>query len=1335
MIILKSLIGRFSFWSLACYFLVPGMLFLCLPGFTQSSPGSQALLMGVVTNGATGTPIVGARVVVNGKSAWSTSGGIYSLAVTPAGSFPVACTKPGYENYTSAPILFQPGVTSMLNMALLENTTPPATVSAMLDTIQQKVAVSWLPPSGGYEILYDDGIQDNFTVWSSQGNMNALKFTPAGYPVKVTGGSIHIGAPGNYPAGSNPLVPFQVRIYDASGPGGAPGNSLAGPFEIVPAAFGWVEFNLPSPVIIGNGSWFIAMVQGGNTPNAAGIAIDETTPQFRSYSRFVTGGGPWFPAGGNFMIRARCEGPGGPMFVSDAPQPASLYHVYRLRQGEEQNPQVWTFLGAATTLAMPDTSWSALPCGPYRWGVKAQYPGNRWSPAAFSNILGKCWTAPVTIQLIASCETTGSAGASMRLVNQAYPDTAYSAIFDSTGLVSLPAVWKGSYLLTVVKFGYDTLKQTVPVVGTVSLNLNLLQVRVPPVNLEVSDSSLMARWDVPRYEKHLFSEQWTSGSFTTNNWTREGGANWTISSAIGNPAPSAEFNGTPQVMNYNQSLISRTIAGERSTLLKLKYDLFLDNAGTTTMNQMAVELWDGVGWNLLENYNNNAGSFPWISGEIDISAYTDANFKIRFRAYGGDSFDINNWNIDNIAVVASEPAQQQANCILGYYFYLGNAIIGYTTKTAFPIPGNMVQFGQTYNACVRALYGSGYSDYTCTSFTSRFLYPARNITGYPIENVAYFAWEKPVEINDTATLTPAGLAGYNVYRGDSLIAQISDPDSLSVYDTGLEPGIYLYGVTAIYDLTSYGFPGQMGESLPDGPLNIVISYGIQIPFLESWNQGIFNYNDWRFEPSQGNWVMDTYEGLPQPAAKFKWQPPQVNYSFALESPPFNGVPFGCAAIWLDFDLKLDDRNATGKEKMIVEAWYNNEWHKKAEIKNSGSLPWTNYHIDISPVRGKGFRVRFRAAGQNSSDILNWYIDNIYVYPVCYPATQLSAATIGNTVSLTWSPPACYGGNLLNEGFESAVFPPPEWTRQVTNGTATWSHISGASPLGAHSGNFSAGLNWDYNHQDEWLIAEDVYVNGDLTFWSYAFQGSLHQDHYYVKVSPDQGATWDVLLDLSALPPYPGAAGVNAWNTPYRVDLSMYEGETVDIAWHAVDGDGNGLWYPWAIDDCTIGADDGFNMGSVDLPVPLVGYDIYRKSPGSGAFVKINTDVVNDTTWLDPSLPLGQYRYFVQSRFSECANATNSDTVMVDIITGIESLDANQISIYPNPASGYVTITSHDELGRVELYDTSGSLKGTWISDTPHSLTIDTHALPDGLYLISLHIGPVQKSFKVILLRK
>ena len=79
----------------------------------------------------------------------------------------------------------------------------------------------------------------------------------------------------------------------------------------------------------------------------------------------------------------------------------------------------------------------------------------------------------------------------------------------------------------------------------------------------------------------------------------------------------------------------------------------------------------------------------------------------------------------------------------------------------------------------------------------------------------------------------------------------------------------------------------------------------------------------------------------------------------------------------------------------------------------------------------------------------------------------------------------------------------------------------SAPPGAHGGNWSACVTWDYNHQDEWLIAGDIFVDGDLTFWSHAFQGSLHQDHYYVKASADGGVTWDVLLDLSAMPPYPG----------------------------------------------------------------------------------------------------------------------------------------------------------------------------------------------------------------------
>ncbi|MEI6436662.1 MAG: choice-of-anchor J domain-containing protein, partial [Bacteroidota bacterium] len=1203
--------------------------------------------------------------------------GVYSLSVTTAGTFPVTCNKVGFQTFTSAPVSFQPGITSVINIGLLENLNPPVAAQAIFDSASQLVSVSWSPPAGDYELLYDDGIQDNFTVWSYQGNMNAVKFTPTGYPANVTGGSVNIGAQANYPPGSNPLVAFQIQIFDAAGAGGTPGNSLAGPFTVIPTAFGWVEFNFPDTVSLNNGSFYIVMIQGGSAPDAAGIAIDETSAQFRSFSRFVTGGSPWFPAGGNFMIRAKCNGSGGPQALSDEPASCVNYKVFRLRQGEEQNTAPWSFIGYSIQPESVDPSWNSLPCGPYRWGIQAGYPGNHWSAVTFTNVIGKCWTTPVAFQLITSCAPSNPQGASLRLINMAYPDTVYQWLADSIGTITFPEVWKGTYKLTVIRFGYDTIIQTIPVINPVSWNINLLQVKMPPENLTINDSSLMARWDVPHYEKRLFSENWSSGSFALNSWTTEPAfTNWAVSATFGNPAPSVTFSSMPQQIGYSHSLISKTIQGVRSRLLKLRYDVFLDNFGTTTVNQMAVEIWNGNAWTTFRNYSNSGGNIPWTSDDLDISSVTGIDFKIRFRASGGDSGDINQWNVDNISVIASEPAQQQSNCILGYYFYLGNVITGYTTKNAFPIPPGQVQFGQTYNACVRALYGSGYSDFSCANFTALYLCPVRNIQGNPIESAAYIVWEKPAMINDTLLVTPPGLIGYNIYRNDSLIAQINDPDSLLFYDYNLDPGVYRYGISAKYDLTAYGFPGLMGESLSAGPLHITITWGRQLPFFEPWDAASFNFNDWRFSPNQGNWVIDMNEGIPSPAACFRWQSPLVNYNVSLESPAFNGLPYTCAAIWLDFVLKLTDRNSTGTEKMVVEVYYGNMWHKKAEIKNLGNISWTSYHLDISPVRGKGFRIRFRATGINSADIVNWLVDNISVNPVCYPATSLTGEPIAGVVKLTWSAPVCHSGILLREGFESNVFPPVQWTEIITNLSANWSQFPIYSPIGVHSGYFSAGLNWDYNHQDEWLIAENVYVNGDLTFWSYAFQGSSHLDHYYVKVSTDQGASWNVALDLSALPTYPGTNGFNDWETPYHIDLSAYTGETIDIAWHAVDGDGNGLWYPWAIDDCSIGMGDmvypgtSKNVPSIKKNAGLgefIGYDVYRQTNIQNDFTLINPSPVSDTIYIDSVAQPGQYSYFIQSRFSECEYVSNSDTILIDVITGMNMQESAKILVFPNPA--------------------------------------------------------------------
>jgi hypothetical protein len=116
----------------------------------------------------------------------------------------------------------------------------------------------------------------------------------------------------------------------------------------------------------------------------------------------------------------------------------------------------------------------------------------------------------------------------------------------------------------------------------------------------------------------------------------------------------------------------------------------------------------------------------------------------------------------------------------------------------------------------------------------------------------------------------------------------------------------------------------------------------------------------------------------------------------------------CAGLWLDFDYKLVDRNATGNEKMRIEAWFDDEWHLLSTLSNNGSVDWTTIHLDLSAVSGKGFRIRFVAQGVNSADILHWYIDNIKVYGICRFPSGLAYSTNGLQVDLTWLAPVCNG---------------------------------------------------------------------------------------------------------------------------------------------------------------------------------------------------------------------------------------------------------------------------------------------------------------------------------------
>ena len=183
--------------------------------------------------------------------------------------------------------------------------------------------------------------------------------------------------------------------------------------------------------------------------------------------------------------------------------------------------------------------------------------------------------------------------------------------------------------------------------------------------------------------------------------------------------------------------------------------------------------------------------------------------------------------------------------------------------------------------------------------------------------------------------------------------------------------------------------------------------------------------------------------------------------------------------------------------------------------------------------------------------------------------------------------------IFTEGFEDpwvadsdGDLAPPGWENHITDYTDTgppnhYPHSWGqygtipyyGQPAEPYNGSYQAFLHWSYNHQDEWLITPEIdlfqYDNSQLMFWRYGHTGSPYNDHYYVRVSPTGGFEkddfTDIIWDASDLP-----EGDNHYDTPYVLDLSNYDGTSIRIAWHNVDGSSNdGLWFGNCIDDVQI----------------------------------------------------------------------------------------------------------------------------------------------------------------------
>ncbi len=262
---------------------------------------------------------------------------------------------------------------------------------------------------------------------------------------------------------------------------------------------------------------------------------------------------------------------------------------------------------------------------------------------------------------------------------------------------------------------------------------------------------------------------------------------------------------------------------------------------------------------------------------------------------------------------------------------------------------------------------------------------------------------------------PENLLGYNLYRNNQFLEYIEfDGSDTTIYwDMNIPwPDFFTYTVSALYDLTPAGLPGDTAESELSNEKEFYVGIDFILPFVEDWNTGSFDPNLWTAEEK---WIIDGQYGNPSPTAMFNGSKPDSAYSFRLASHAINcrdhpGTfdPYVDGDFYLEFDIKLNDLDTNGSDKLKVEITDSLEWQTILEFADSNAnFSWESHKINITEfAKGNQIKISFLAEGEggggNPANFNFWYIDNIQVYRECHPARDLHWVIFEQ--EMAWSPP-------------------------------------------------------------------------------------------------------------------------------------------------------------------------------------------------------------------------------------------------------------------------------------------------------------------------------------------
>jgi hypothetical protein len=777
---------------------------------TVTVPGSIA---GVVTDGFTGDVLPGVMVSATSGIATFTAmtddNGAYSL-LADAGTYTVTFSRTGYQTVIAAGAVVAANAVTTLNAQLFEEPYAPSCASASVNATDTQSTVTWCVPAGPYELLYDDGSAENFAAWAAAGNMNAVKFTPKGYPAHVLGAKLFVGD-GSFPEGSViDGAPFDVAVYDVDA-NGLPGTML-GSVAATVTNLGWVNVS-GLDVTINSGDFFIVMVQGSPEPNCAPIGVDQSLPKaYKSYSFNVTGGGNWVLSPyQDFMIHAivasplsgdddavagRTVVPGkvAGMISQSAPfggAGVEMAATVTAPEGYDNTDMVSRyslsriFLGAvtpvapsagdftllnnnltATTYTEAGTVWSNLEQGWYAYGVKAVYPNAQESAFVYTNNVPHKLFADVTVNVKLVCGFVPAEGAFVTLTGADYPNDVLTATVPASGTVVFDNVIKGNYQVSITYSGYTEWIANFVINSDKVIDAVLEDIRYMPRNLFVDDRTLVATWEAPLLV--VLDEKFEAASFPPAGWeATSNGRGWfgtTNGSSFffGIPAHTKYACANDDEADYDASmdyLITPELNLTNAPSFTLDFQSFYTGIwGGSAYVEMSTDA--GASWTPVDGGTISPAS-SWQQVSIDLSAYSgEAGLSSVWFAFHYDDNGIwaDGWAVDDVTVASGKDPE------MGYGVFLdGGVVASPVMETTFTFNPTTINYGQTYVAGVAGLYCSGYSDLETYTFTAHFLYPPRNLEAVANNSettgAAILTWEPP--LSGDAAVNGATTADYS----------------------------------------------------------------------------------------------------------------------------------------------------------------------------------------------------------------------------------------------------------------------------------------------------------------------------------------------------------------------------------------------------------------------------------------------------------------------------------------------------------------------------------------------------------------------------------------------